>query len=81
MASDSAPSSSETPTSDAPDWVDAGQSRRGPSEEIDLRMSVVEYAHRPDRCTVYEPDLSPIARMSTWVSVDVSLVESLASRR
>lgn len=73
---------SESPASTSPDWLDARWSRsEPPRSEIALQMAVVEYARRPDRCTVYPPGLTSVERMSTWITTDRAIVESLAARR
>jgi len=65
-----------------PDWVDSRtEDRESPSRAVGLRMAVVEYAHQPDRCTVYQAEETSTPLTSTWMSVDTSIVESLASRR
>lgn len=65
-----------------PDWVDArADDREPPDRTIPLRMAIVEYAHQSDRCTVYQADEASTPLTSTWMSVDTSIVESLASRR
>lgn len=76
------PSNSEFPENESPDWIDESRAGREPRyREISLRLTVVEYAHGPDRCTVYPPGLSSVARMSTWISADRTAFESLAARR
>ena len=73
---------SESPAGNSPDWLDASQSRSNPPHsEIALQMAVVEYARRPDRCTVYPPGLTSVELMSTWITADRATVESLAARR
>lgn len=52
------------------------RTRRG---DLDLRLTVVEYNDRPDRCTVYPPGLTSIERMATWLSADRSAFVSLES--
>lgn len=42
----------------------------GAADGTDLTLTVVRYTDRPDRCTVYPPDASGDARMSTWLTVD-----------
>jgi hypothetical protein len=37
---------------------------------IELQSETVEYPDRPDRTTVYPPDLSRDARTTTWLTVD-----------
>ncbi|WP_436927155.1 DUF7511 domain-containing protein [Halosimplex amylolyticum] len=39
-----------------------------------LELALVTYADRPDRCTVYPSGATGVERMSTWVSVDRSLL-------
>jgi len=48
---------------------------------IELSLSVVRYADGPDRCTIYPPDATGDARMSTWLSADYGAVRDLASVR
>jgi len=65
-----------------PDQVDArSRDSEPPANPTPLRMAVVEYAHQSDRCTVYQADGASTPLTSTWMSVDTSIVESLASRR
>lgn len=52
-----------------------------PTRDSDLAMTVVTYDDMADRCTVYPPGLSSVARMSTWISVDRSAVVSLREMR
>ncbi|WP_245180724.1 DUF7511 domain-containing protein [Haloarcula amylovorans] len=55
-----------------PDWV-ADDTRTSPERaDVELSMTVVQYTDGPDRCTVYPPGLSGVARMSTWLSADRS---------
>lgn len=66
----------------ASNWVHSrSDDREPPDRTAPLRMAVVEYAHQPDRCTVYQADEAATPLTSTWMSVDTSIVESLASRR
>ena len=37
---------------------------------IELRAAVVEYENRPDRCTLYDPALTGLERMATWLTAD-----------
>jgi hypothetical protein len=46
-----------------------------------LELTLVRYDDRPDRCTVCPPKATGVQRMSTWISVDRSLVVSAASMR
>ncbi|WP_226010370.1 DUF7511 domain-containing protein [Halomicrobium salinisoli] len=52
-----------------------------PSTGDQLTMTVVTYADAPDRCTVAPSGLSGVARMSTWLTVDRSIVVSLREMR
>jgi len=54
---------------------------RSDDRDIELSMTVVRYSDSPDRCTVYPPGLSGVARMSTWISADRSLCVDVASMR
>jgi len=47
--------------------------------DVALSLTVVRYADGPDRCTVYPPETSGDARMSTWLSADRSVFVDLAS--
>jgi len=47
--------------------------------DVELSLTVVRYADGPDRCTVYPPDATGDARLSTWLSVDYEVVVDLAS--
>jgi len=54
----------------------------GPDDrDVELSMTVVRYSDSPDRCTVYPPGLSGVARMSTWLSADRSLFVDVDSMR
>ncbi|PSQ21778.1 hypothetical protein BRD06_10780 [Halobacteriales archaeon QS_9_67_15] len=46
-----------------------------------LELALVRYDERPDRCTVCPAASTGVERMSTWISVDRSLVVSAASMR
>jgi hypothetical protein len=46
-----------------------------------LSSTVVGYRERPDRRTVYPPDLSSVARMSTWLTADDDAFVDLADAR
>ncbi|WP_135364005.1 DUF7511 domain-containing protein [Halosimplex halophilum] len=59
--------------------IDPGQP--GPADPPALELALVRYADRPDRCTVHPPDATGVERMSTWISVDRSLVVDAASMR
>jgi hypothetical protein len=47
----------------------------------DLSMTVVEYTDEPDRCTVSPRGLSGVAKLSTWITVDRSVVVDLDTMR
>ena len=47
--------------------------------DVELSMTVVQYSDGPDRCTIYPPGLSGVARMSTWLSADRSLFVDIDS--
>ena len=38
--------------------------------DVELSLTVVRYADGPDRCTIYPPEATGDARMSTWLSAD-----------
>jgi len=59
--------------------IDPGQPGR--ADPPTLELALVKYADRPDRCTIHPPDATGIERMSTWISVDRSLVVDAASMR
>jgi len=62
--------------------LDATRLAEGPDDRgVELSMTVVRYSDGPDRCTVYPPGLSGVARMSTWLSADRSLFVDVASIR
>jgi len=46
-----------------------------------LELALVRYDDRPDRCTIHPPETTGVERMSTWLSVDRSLVVDVASMR
>ena len=55
---------------------------RRPSERgVDLTHETVEYPDRLDRCTVYPPETSGIARMERWLTVDRRVVVDLRTER
>jgi hypothetical protein len=64
----------------APDWVvDDAQQPAAP--DVELRSTVVHYSDGPDRCTIYPPEASGVARLSTWLSADQSaFVDPVALR-
>ncbi|MFC6757479.1 MULTISPECIES: DUF7511 domain-containing protein [Haloarcula] len=49
--------------------------------DVELSLTVVRYADGPDRCTIYPPDMTGDARMSTWLSADYEAVVGLSSMR
>jgi len=53
----------------------------GARPDVGLTLTVVRYTDRPDRCTVYPPEASRDARMSTWLTVDQSVCVDLDSVR
>ncbi|WP_254271786.1 DUF7511 domain-containing protein [Haloarcula marina] len=64
-----------------PDWV-ADDTCDGPARrDIDLSATVVRYTDRPDRCTVYPPGSSGVARMSTWISADADAFLDIETMR
>lgn len=52
-----------------------------PSRQIDLDHVVVRYEDGPDRCTVFPPETTGWARLSTWLTVDRELLRSLDAWR
>ncbi|PSP85820.1 hypothetical protein BRC96_01140 [Halobacteriales archaeon QS_6_64_34] len=46
--------------------------------DVELSMTVVRYADRPDRCTIYPPEATGDARMSTWLSGNYGAFVALA---
>ncbi|WP_123533329.1 DUF7511 domain-containing protein [Halosimplex salinum] len=46
-----------------------------------LELALVRYDDRPDRCTIHPADATGVERMSTWISVDRSLVVDGESMR
>lgn len=55
--------------------------RPGRPDAPRLELALVRYADRPDRCTIHPPDATGVERMSTWISVDRSLVLDVGSMR
>lgn len=53
-------------------------SQTGGESVPDLQLAIVAYDDSPDRGTIYPPDLTGIARMETWISVDMSVVADLS---
>lgn len=49
--------------------------------DVELSLTVVRYADRPDRCTMYPPDTDGDVRMSTWLSADRSVFVCLDGMR
>ncbi|GAA0667029.1 hypothetical protein ACFQDG_09080 [Natronoarchaeum mannanilyticum] len=47
----------------------------------DLRHEVVSYPDAPDRCTIFPPDATGVARMSTWLTADHDAFVDLATVR
>lgn len=47
----------------------------------DLRREVVSYPDAPDRCTIFPPDATGVARMSTWLTADRDAFVDLATVR
>lgn len=70
--------------SDSHHTVDATQDRRATTATdpaVDLHVTVVQYSCRPDRCTVYPPDVERHERLSTWLSADRDAFVSLVDAR
>ena len=59
--------------------IDPGQP--GQADPPTLDLALVRYADRPDRCTIHPPDLTGVERMSTWISVDRTLVVDAETMR
>ncbi|WP_324663759.1 DUF7511 domain-containing protein [Haloarcula sediminis] len=47
--------------------------------DVELSLTVVRYADEPDRCTIYPPEATGDARMSTWLSADYGAFVDLAA--
>jgi hypothetical protein len=47
--------------------------------DVELSLTVVRYADGPDRCTIFPPNATGDARLSTWLSVDYGVVVDLAA--
>jgi len=47
--------------------------------DVELSLTVVRYEDGPDRCTVYPPNATGDAQLSTWLSVDYEAVVDLAT--
>ncbi|WP_436910173.1 DUF7511 domain-containing protein [Halosimplex marinum] len=58
-----------------------GPDQPGRTDPPALELALVRYADRPDRCTIHPPDATGVERMSTWISVDRTLVVDAASMR
>jgi len=58
-----------------------GSDRPRRKRRIGLRCRTTEYPDRPDRCTVYPPELGGVPRMSTWISLDRVAVLDLERMR
>jgi hypothetical protein len=48
---------------------------------VTLTAALVRYDGRPDRRTVYPPELSSVARMSTWLTANADAFVDLDSAR
>lgn len=59
----------------------AGGATTPSDESIRLDSTLVSYADRPDRRTVYPPDTSNVARMSTWLTADADAFRDLDAMR
>jgi hypothetical protein len=73
QSADDTVSEPRTPSTDA--------DQHGRADPPTLELALVQYADRPDRCTVHPADATGVERMSTWISVDRSLVVDAASMR
>jgi hypothetical protein len=47
----------------------------------DLRLAVVRYDTESDKGTVYPPNVDDIAKMSTWISADLSAFVDVGENR
>lgn len=52
-----------------------------PDGSVRLASTLVSYADRPDRRTVYPPNTNDIARMSTWITADADAFRELGAMR
>jgi hypothetical protein len=48
---------------------------------IQLTSTLVPYADRPDRRTIYPPDASNVAGLSTWLTADADAFRDLGAMR
>lgn len=62
------------------DPVDA-TSRPTQQRQSDLQLTVVHYADGPDRATMFPPATDDCDRMTTWLSANRAVFESLQSMR
>ncbi|MFB6206275.1 MAG: hypothetical protein ABEJ05_07110 [Haloglomus sp.] len=63
---------------------DPGREQRAfasPEPAPPLAATLVTYADRPDRRTVYPPDATSVSRMSTWLTADAGAFVGLESMR
>ena len=49
--------------------------------DVELSLTVVRYSDGPDRCTIYPPEATGDARLSTWLSADYGSVVNLGAVR
>ncbi|WP_262180878.1 DUF7511 domain-containing protein [Haloarcula laminariae] len=47
--------------------------------DVELSLTVVRYADGPDRCTIYPPEATGDARLSTWLSADYEAAVELSA--
>jgi len=47
--------------------------------DVELSLTVVRYVDGPDRCTIYPPEATGDARMSTWLSANCGAFVDLAA--
>lgn len=50
-------------------------------DRVRLAATLVRYADRSDRRTIYPPDTSNVARMSTWLTADADAFRDLDAMR
>jgi hypothetical protein len=65
------------PTSRRPE----GERPTGAEPTPHLAATLVAYADRPDRRTIYPPGTNSVARMSTWLTADADVFVHLEAMR
>jgi hypothetical protein len=61
--------------------LDGPNRTRNHHQPVTLTATLVRYDGRPDRRTVYPPELSSVARMSTWLTADANVFVDLDAAR